>query len=64
MTQVVMDYNARTSGKGVPLASTVLVQNDQSILMDLDGFSTQKYSDLTKAIKKALDTMIAVLKSA
>jgi hypothetical protein len=64
MTQVVMDYNARTSGKGVPLASTVLVQNENSIQMDLKGFQLQKYSDLSKAIQKALDAMIAVLQAA
>ncbi|MBL8024469.1 MAG: hypothetical protein JNK54_09355 [Elusimicrobia bacterium] len=64
MRQVVLDYNARTSGKGVPLASKVLVQSDQSILMDLNGFQIQKYSDLSKAIQNAIDTMIAVLQSA
>jgi hypothetical protein len=32
--------------------------------MDLDGFSTQKYSDLSKAIKKAIGALIAVLQAA
>jgi hypothetical protein len=64
MTQVVLDYNARTGGNGVPLASTVLVQNDDSIHMDLEGFQSRKYSDLSKAIQKALNAVIAVLQAA
>lgn len=64
MSKVVLDYNARTGGKGMPLAPMVLVQKESSLVMDLDGFQKLTFGDLVQAVQKAMDVLTAFRQAA
>lgn len=64
LSDIVREYSSRQGGKGLPLASTVLVQEDQSLDFDLPGFKKQTYHSFVRSVQHALDVLLALLKSA